>query len=870
MKAKSIGLIILLSLLFSFSISSQTIPFGFFKSTVKLIYSFLGATTETVGYVTNNQFKNGNKDGATNYASEVIVDPVDDFFYVADTYNHRVKKFILSTGEFFGAIGNSTASGTCIAGKQNGWCAGGVFSTASGPGQFSYPASLAYDRIGNVLYVGSDNSIQKFDLISGAHISSIGKSTANGTCTAGAQAGWCTGGVFSTGALDGQFNGVQTIKLDIANNRMYVADRQNSRVQKFNLTTGAFIGAIGNSTASGTCVAGKQNTWCTGGVFSLSGSDGAISPSSLDIDVSNDVLIVTNPFRSNIQKFTLSTGAYVGSIGRTNSASGTCVNGVQTTWCTDGNFGTSYYVGGFWHPLKIIIDSPNGRFYVVDGGVNYRVLQHVLSTGAFVSQVGYIDDASGTCLKGPQSGWCDPGAGTTTSFNSTLDGAFNSPFGLAIDKINDHMFVLERDPAKLSKFVLSTGVFVGTTGNAVKPFSGWTTTAIVGLATTGTFDKTFNGVSGILVDSTSDKIYVSDYTRIQKITFSNSAFVGAIGVSDRTQGTCVMGSQAGWCVNGDFKSSGSGDGGFSSAMLAADFANDILYTSDGNNRVQKVSLSTGAHLGTIGRSTTAGGTCTIGAQAGWCSGGYYMQGAGDGMFNDIKGLAFDSVNNMLYVVDSGNYRIQKINAATGAFVGSIGKSTAVGTCLAGAQTSWCTGGTFSSGTTGGQFDSNLSGIAIDPVANKLYTRTNYSIQKFTLSTGAYEGSIGKSTAAGTCTAGTQAGWCTGGVFSTGNIDGQFSTSNTYISVDADGKRLFVGHGNRLQKFNLTTGGVIGTLGKSTAVGTCALGAQNKWCYGGVFSAGDNDGEFNGISALHFSGSKLYVGDGQSRVQRFIP
>lgn len=649
---------------------------------------------------------------------------------------------------------------------------------------------------------------------------------------------------------------------------MYVADRLNHRVQKFNLTNGAFLGAIGQSSASGTCVAGKQNTWCTGGVFDLTGIDGSISPSSLAIDVASDVLIVANPFRSNLQKFVLSTGAYVGSTGYGNTASGSCSAGAQPTWCTGGDFSNSYFAEGFWGPSKIMIDGPNDRMYIVDAGVNYRVKKHVLSTGVFESQIGYFAPAGGTCVSGVQSGWCDSLASAAVSYQSVGDGGFNSPYGIDIDTTNNRMYVLERDPSRLNKFVLSTGAFIGAMGSAVKPNTSWTTTAIAGLATTGIVDKSFNGLFGILADPANDKIYVSDYSHIQKMTLSSTAFVGAIGNST-AQGTCVSGSQSSWCVGGRFNGS-NGDGRFDSGLLAADVANDLLYVADGYNRVQRITLSTGAHTGTIGRAASTVGTCVAGAQSSWCTGGWFLSGTGDGMFNNISGIAFDSLSNILYVSEKGNFRIQKFNAATGAFIGSIGKSTATGTCIAGAQTSWCTGGTFSTGTLDGQFDSMLSGLAIDPSANKLYVRTNYSIQKFTLSTGAYEGSIGKSTAVGTCSAGTQASWCTGGVFSSGSIDGQLGASTTHLAVDSDGKRLFVGEGNRLQKFNLTTGQVVGTIGKSTAVGTCTLGAQNKWCFGGVFSAGDNDGEFNGISTVHFAGSKLYVGDGQNRVQKFTP
>jgi hypothetical protein len=77
--------------------------------------------------------------------------------------------------------------------------------------------------------------------------------------------------------------------------------------------------------------------------------------------------------------------------------------------------------------------------------------------------------------------------------------------------------------------------------------------------------------------------------------------------------------------------------------------------------------------------------------------------------------------------------VNKITTLTGAFVGSIGITTATtGTCpAAGVAPSWCTGGTFASGAGDGMFN-NPYGMTIDTLNNLLYISdgSNHRISKF--------------------------------------------------------------------------------------------------------------------------------------------
>jgi DNA-binding beta-propeller fold protein YncE len=241
------------------------------------------------------------------------------------------------------------------------------------------------------------------------------------------------------------------------------------------------------------------------------------------------------------------------------------------------------------------------------------------------------------------------------------------------------------------------------------------------------------------------------------------------------------------------------------------------------------------------------------------------------MFNVPTGVVADPAGSFLYVTEYGNNRVQRFSLQTGSFAGAIGDSTASGNCAAGAQSNWCTGGTFSAATIDGGF-TNPWGTAIDPSGTYLYvTDATGRLQRFTVSSGAFEGTIGNSTASGTCAAGAQTAWCTGGSFSTGTGDGMLSDLATRPVIDPGANYIYVPDwlNYRVQRFTLA-GAFAGAIGNSTASGTCTAGAQTSWCNGGTFSMGTADGEFGGTPdiAIDPSGSFLYVADFPVRVQRF--
>jgi hypothetical protein len=154
------------------------------------------------------------------------------------------------------------------------------------------------------------------------------------------------------------------------------------------------------------------------------------------IDKTGDALFVSDGFR--VEKFTLSTGAFVGAIGVTSATSGTCpAAGVAGSWCTGGTFTNSANDGGFQTVFGIVAHSEAGYLYIVDRG-NHRVLKHNLSSGSFVGGIGGLSASTGTCpSSGAASSWCT--GGTFASGNT--DGKFNTPWGISIDTVNYNLYV---------------------------------------------------------------------------------------------------------------------------------------------------------------------------------------------------------------------------------------------------------------------------------------------------------------------------------------------------------------------------------------------------------------------------------------------
>jgi|GEM_PF-4753264 len=770
---------------------------------------------------------------------------------------------------------------------QWGWLTGHSFYPYNySPAYFGGNTAIALDSVNGFIYATNGfDIVMKFNLSTGTFVGLIGRIYGSyGTCPQlGAASGWCTGGVATGGNRDGEFSSIASIAVDSTNGFLYVVDQNNYRIQKFNLSTGAFVGAIGVTSAStGTCPASGTTTgWCTGGTFVAGSGDGSFSFNtfSIAVDPTNDAMYVGQ--YSRLDKFTLSTGVFVGSVGKTSASTGTCpASGFATSWCTGGTFVVANADGGYWDFGQMAVDAANNLLYI--NQPNYhKVSKITLSTGASIAAIGVTSSSTGTCpASGPATGWCTGGLFTTNA----SDGGFGRVGGLVVDSANDLMYVGDTSNGRIDKIVLSTGAFVGSVGKLSSttgtcPSSGaapsWCTW---GNFTQASEDGGYNNPYMMALDSAHSHLLTGDFYRVAALNLSTGAFVAAMGTPTSGEATASTWTKANENL---VPNQGAGDGQFDYATdVAVDSVNGFFYVLDGNNsRVEKFDLTSGAFIGAIGNVIASTGTCpNSGATNGWCTGGDFQSGSGDGMLDYPQQFALDVAHDALYVADQSNGRVQKFVASTGAVIGSIGKTVAsTGTCPAsGTAPGWCTGGDFSPGRTDGQYYWVVS-ISVDPINGFIYVGdSSDKVSKVNASTGAFVGAIGATNAtSGTCPAsGVASGWCTGGSFTSGSVDGAFRSLQG-MGIDPINGFLYVGDGfnGNIQKFNLSTGAFVGAIGLLSATsGTCpSSGAAPGWCTGGTFYSGNGDGAFNsmgGSFAIDVANNALYIADGSDiRVQK---
>lgn len=892
------------------------------------------ATTGTVA---------GSADGLM-YAPNHVVTDGSGVIYVLDSGNGRISKYS-STGTFVGWIGSIEISPTGGAAGCNGaavgtftpgWCTGGKPTPGSGDGMLLNPSSLFLDGSGG-LYVSdtSNNRVVKYNSATGAFIGWIGKINSsptggvagcNGAAVGTATPGWCTGGTTSGGTGDGMLVGPLGVFVD-GGGILYVAE--TARVDKFNASTGAFLGWIGkigtsptggDAGCSGAAVGTFTPGWCKGGTASSSGMiDGMIAAGSGVFVDSGGNLYVTDRTQSRINKYTASTGAFIGWIGKINASptggdagcSGAASGTFTPGWCKGGSPNQGTGDGAMSAPNKVFVDG-GGSLYVTDTN-NNRINKYTASSGAFVGWIGNIGSSPtggdttcvGAALGTFTPGWCKGGYGSYGGGN----GMMNIPLGVFGDS-GGNLFVADAGNNRINKYVASTGASLGALG-ANPSFQTWNNSSTASVSGTG--DGMMTSAYGMLTDS-SGYLYVMDTmnARINKYVANTGAFVGWIGRISTSptggaagcNGAAVGNFTPGWCTGGT-STSGTGDGMMTNPFSGVIDSNGYLYVSEySQGRLLKFVASTGAFVGWVGKintSPTGGAAGCNGAAVGtftpgWCTGGTSIAGTGDGMVTNPSELALDNAGN-LYVADALNYRVSKFAASSGAFLGWIGKigtsptggaagcnGAAVGTLTPG----WCTGGTAANGNGDGMFNIVL-GLALDNDGNLFAVdMAGVRLNKFVASTGAFVGWVGgisssptggasgcSGAAAGTATP----GWCSGGSAGSGTGAGMFTQP---VSVATDKKGfVYVSDlsSHRVSKFSASTGHFVGWMGavgvsptggapgcKGASVGILSPG----WCQGGASTPGSGNGMLNSPTGIFVApNGDIYVADSvNSRIVKY--
>lgn len=730
------------------------------------------------------------------------------FLFTADGSGGRILKYNLSNSTFVGWIGHigsldgisATCSSNVIGDLTPGWCTGG----RSAPGTTTIvnaPRGIVVDS--TYVYVASSSRILRFRQDTGAYQGWIGRVSTTippttgqlATCTGQAinvrTPGWCTGGTFTSGNGDGMFN--TPTDMAVVGTKLYVVDSGNDRIQKFDLSSGAYEGWVGRigtqPTSPASCAAetigNPTPTWCMGGTASTSNRyqlagppsevaappEGFNNPQSIDGD--STYLYVADYANRRIVRLDTTTGAFSGWIGRVhrNSAMSPVTPSVTSgnythTWVQGGVTNESGGTTGFCAITSVKLDG--GKLYTVDtchkfnrvdavDGQDYRWIGRVTT-----SPTGGYTGCSSTPVSGVTPGWCVGGAGNRAG---NTNSALYNPFSVESD--SNYFYVTDRDNFRIQKIEKTNGTFAGWIGGASAQATRWSRNPATSYTRSGIDDYSFwDMTSGYTaVGLNTDFMFVPDpgMHRIKKYNRRDGSAVGYIGQINvfppTGPDTCVgytSGMTPDWCSGGGRTTSGSGIHGYNAPYSLAADDTYVYIVNVTNQRIDRVRISDALYMGWIGRvnavPTDGDNACTQPsvvagvASPTWCIGGTAQTGTSFGMLNTPRGIYYDTAIQKLFAVDDG--RLIRIDPATGAFEATIGHLTAgAGGCTIMNSTvadSWCT-----TSSTGGNGTNNYGGLndgsAIATDATYIYVvdSGNHRIHRFTKSGGVPAGIIGR-------------------------------------------------------------------------------------------------------------------------------
>lgn len=386
------------------------------------------------------------------YPTGILVDTSGNL-YICDKDNNRIRKITFPNG----LIPNGGLVST-LAGNSQSSSVDGVGMSAS----FNQPIKLAFDPSGNLIIADRVNH-------------KIRKVTLAGVVTTVAGDGsgrWVDGTV----PLGASFYRPRGIVIDTSGN-LFVGDSDNHVIRKIVISTGLV-----------TTVAGSGNAAFADGIGAAASFR---YPSKLTIDTSGN-LFVTDSNNHRIRKIVISTGAVSTIAGSGNAA------------FTDGTGAGA----SFNEPFDIDIDE-NGILYVAEL-YNHRIRKIVISTGVVTTLAG----GNGTT----------PGVGGGRWLDGTGTGAaFNQPIAVSLDK-RGNLIVSDHANHRIRKIALGTSVVTTIAGQDTPGFND-------GLSP----GAAFNAPAALTLD-TSGNLYVTDRHnhRIRKIVISTGVVTTVAGTGQIT------------------------------------------------------------------------------------------------------------------------------------------------------------------------------------------------------------------------------------------------------------------------------------------------------------------------------------------------
>ncbi|MBV7329403.1 SMP-30/gluconolactonase/LRE family protein [Chloroflexi bacterium TSY] len=495
-------------------------------------------------------FYNGEHIAATDaqlgFPNGITVDSSGTLYFI-DSYTQRIRKIENSTGIITTIVGTGERG----------------YSGDDGPAinaQINALFGITLDDSGNLFIADTNNHrIRKVDATTGII------STVTGTGERGY-------GGDNGPALDAQINAPHGIAVDDSNN-LFFADAGNSRIRKVDVTTGII------STVAGTGIADYSGDGHSAINAHLHG------PSDVVVDNSNHLLIADR-HNHRIRKVdahtgTISTMAGIGPVGLLGD------NGSATSALLQ-------------YPSDIVLDK-SGNLFIADPG-NKRIRKVDVATSIISTVAG-----------NGESGYSDDGEMAT---NVKLSISSN----MAVDR-DGNLYLTDTYNHRIRKVDATTGIITTVAGiMAIGDGASATTAQLI-------------SPSGIAVDG-SDNLFIADtYNhRIRRVDTTTGIITTVAGI-----GCCGYGGDLGFATNAEL-------------LRPERIAVDGRVTDAGNNRIRKVDASTGM-------IATVAGTGKSG----------YSGDNGPAIDAQISGhfsVALDASGN-LYIADTNNHRIRRIDVTTG-------------------------------------------------------------------------------------------------------------------------------------------------------------------------------------------------------------
>ncbi len=687
--------------------------------------------------------------------------------------------FFTDNGGTVREIAASTGVITTVAGTGNwGYWGDGGPATAAG---LSYDTNVAIDSAGNLYIADRYNMrVRKVSAATGIITTIAGNGTAGYTGN---------GGPATSAELNWPFG----VAVDALGN-VYIADLSNNVIRKVNASTGNISTVAGNGTAG------------------YSGDGGAATSAKLNgpYDVAVDAagnLYISDSGNNVIRMVAAGTGTITTVAG----------NGTQG-FSGDGGSATSAELNVPWD----ITTDPSGNIYIADSG-NLRArmvgssITEPTTTTPTITWTAPASIPYGTALGALQLNATASTAGTftyTPALGTTLSAGVHSLSVLFTPTDTTHY-----SP------VMAT---VPITVTQVTPSITWQTPAAVvyGIALSATQLNATASVPGTFVytpalgavpppglqtlSATFTPTDTVNYaTVVATVTLTISAIPGP-GIITTVAGNGFNGytGDGGPAINAELANPGG---------VAVDAAGNLYIASYGSSVVRRVDAVTGL-------ITTIAGTGTAGYSG---DGGPAISAK----LNGPCGIALDSAGN-IYIADTENYRIRKVNASTGII-----------TTVAGNGTFGYTGN--GSAATSAEI-SLVQGLVLDSAGNLYFAdEDDMVVRKVAASTGII------SAVAGTGTAGYSG-------------DGSAATSAKLrqpigVSLDSAGNIYIVDGGNNVVRKVTASTGVI-----TTIVGTGTAGYSGD---GGAASSAKLNPPYGAITVD--SANNLYIVDSNNNRIRFV-